>query len=209
MNRLYALCIIIVLVSFLGFLVENIWLAITKGYMDNRNMCLPFLLGYGLAVAAIYLLFGTPAAMKFLGKKLMIGNYFVKLLLYFLVVMVCVSVGEIILGTAVEKAYHIIWWDYTRLPLHVTRYTSVPTSMGFSLLIMLFMNTFFDPLMDAFLQMELSGLRFAAVSGICVLTADFLYNAVRIYKEKEMKPLWRIEGNGYKKYGENGMKESY
>lgn len=31
-----------VLVSFLGFVVEDGWLALTKGYIDNRNMHLPF-----------------------------------------------------------------------------------------------------------------------------------------------------------------------
>ena len=40
-------CIILMatVVSFLGFVVENVWLAFTKGYIDNRNMALPFLLG--------------------------------------------------------------------------------------------------------------------------------------------------------------------
>jgi hypothetical protein len=31
-------------VSFLGFCLENIWLLLRKGYVDNRNMSLPFLL---------------------------------------------------------------------------------------------------------------------------------------------------------------------
>lgn len=43
-----------VLVSFLGFVVEDGWLALTKGYIDNRNMHLPFLFGYGIAMVGLY-----------------------------------------------------------------------------------------------------------------------------------------------------------
>lgn len=199
-EKIYALCLVIVVVSFLGFVVENTWLSITKGFVDNRNMCLPFLLGYGLAIAAIYILFETPAKLAFLGKRILVKNMLTKLLLYFLAVMLCVSVGEIALGTIVEKICHTIWWDYSRVPLHFTRYTSIPTSMGFAFLITVFMNEFFDPLMTRFMQMELPELRFAAIAGMVVLTTDFVYNAVRIYKEKEMKPRWRIRVRGRKEY---------
>ena len=34
----YQLGIMAAVVSFLGFVVENIWLAMTKGYINNRNM---------------------------------------------------------------------------------------------------------------------------------------------------------------------------
>ena len=40
----YQLGIMAAVVSFLGFVVENIWLAMTKGYINNRNMNAPFLL---------------------------------------------------------------------------------------------------------------------------------------------------------------------
>ena len=53
--------IMVAIISFLGFVVENVWLAITKGYMNNRNMNAPFLLGYGLVVLFLYFVLGTPA----------------------------------------------------------------------------------------------------------------------------------------------------
>lgn len=49
----------ITIISFLGFCVENVWLAFTQKCIDNRNMSLPFLLGYGLAVVGIYFIFRT------------------------------------------------------------------------------------------------------------------------------------------------------
>jgi len=65
----YALAMIGILVSFAGFVVENIWRLLTKGIVDNRGMLLPFLAGYGMALIAFYLLFGTPDTLHFLRWK--------------------------------------------------------------------------------------------------------------------------------------------
>ncbi len=64
-TKLAAMSLMISLVSFLGFCTENIFMGITIGYMDNRNMHLPFLLGYGLAIIALYMMFATPKSPKF------------------------------------------------------------------------------------------------------------------------------------------------
>lgn len=47
-------------------------------------------------------------------------------------IMVAVSVGEVLLGTIVERLCGIEYWNYASLPMHVTKYTSVPTSAGFA-----------------------------------------------------------------------------
>ena len=104
MRSICALCMNIAFISFLGFCVENLWLAITKGYMDNRNMLFPFLFGYGLTVAAIYLVFGTPRNLVVLGKEITVPNENTEILLYSLIVMTVISLGEIILGKTVEKS---------------------------------------------------------------------------------------------------------
>ena len=89
-------------------------------------MNLPFLLGYGIAVVGMYLVLGTP-------KK---GHF----LLYYSLVFLFVSLGEIALGFTVEEFCGFYYWDYTNLPMHLTRYTSFFTSLGFSALITLFMR---------------------------------------------------------------------
>lgn len=124
---------LIVIVSFLGFCLENVWLALRKGYIDNRNMHLPFLLGYGLAVSGGYLVFGLPDA-EHLER-------------YWITAFIAVSVGEILLGTATEHFCGYIYWDYSSIPMHITRYTSVPTSFAFACIITLFMGKCFTPLM--------------------------------------------------------------
>lgn len=175
-------------------------MALTKGYIDNRNMCLPFLLGYGLGMIAIYIMFGTPANVRIFGKKLIFRNSFAKKLFYFIVVMICVSVGEIALGTFVEKTCHVVWWDYSKLPMNITRYTTIPTSMAFSTLITIFMQYFFQPLMDGFLRMDYANLRCAATICMMLLFVDFAYNALHIYNAKELTPIWRISTKNTRAY---------
>lgn len=198
--NIFALCMIIAVVSLMGFCVENIWLAATKGYIDNRNMYLPFLIGHGLAIAAIYLLFGTPANLQILGKTIHIGNEHVQTAVYFLVVMLCVSVGEILLGTFVEKTCHFYWWDYTRIPGHITRYTSIPTSSAFACIIVLFMQKVFTPLYAFFLSWSYTVLRNTAVIIMTLLVGDYLYNAYLMYKEKSMQRRWKIDVSDRKLY---------
>lgn len=134
--------IVIAIISLMGYLLENTWLAVTKGYIDNRNMNLPFLFGYGLLVVGMYYLFGTPDEMMFFRIPLKVPPA-VGRVLYFILAAVIVSVCEVALGTAMEKICGIEYWNYSWIPLHITKYTSVPTSVGFSLLITVFMDKYF------------------------------------------------------------------
>ncbi|MCM1057976.1 MAG: putative ABC transporter permease [Firmicutes bacterium] len=184
--------ILVIIVSFMGFAVENIWLALTKGYINNRNMYLPFLLGYGLAMVAIYILFGIPSEMKLLNRFPVKASRMVKYLLYFLCVMICISIGEIILGMVTEEFCNIEYWNYSLIPFHITKYTSVPTSMGFAAMVTLFMEKAFPFLMD-----KLSGLDTKAVCVVvCILLvmmlADFVISYGHMIKVQNFNERWRI-----------------
>lgn len=183
----YEMGIMIALVSFLGFAVENIWLSVTKGFMDNRNMNLPFLLGYGLALAAIYYAFGIPSESATFSRLPGRAGLF----LYFLVMMLCVSVGEIVLGKTTERLCGIEYWNYSWLPLHLTKYTSVPTSAGFAAMITLFMEHCFQPLMEAISRLDDSSLRIASPILLAVLTFDYLYCYGRMMKQQSFYEKWK------------------
>ena len=99
----YQLGIMAAVVSFLGFVVENIWLAMTKGYINNRNMNAPFLLGYGLLILFMYAVFGTPAALRMFTKEKVRWKRY---LVYFLCSFAVVCVGEIVLGIAVAETVY-------------------------------------------------------------------------------------------------------
>ncbi len=156
-----------------------------KGYIDNRNMNLPFLLGYGVLVTGIYFLMGVPDSNH-------VGTYYVN-------TFVVVSVGEILLGETVERLCGIYYWDYTSLPFHVTRYTSVFTSIGFSLIITGFMKKIFIPIMD--ILHEKMDLKSSIV--VCILMAfliaDFIYSIGYMIKYKNFYHKWKKEISFFQK----------
>ena len=192
-KKMCAYILVVAIVSFLGFAVENIWLAITKGYMDNRNMYFPFLLGYGLAVIGIFAVFGTPMTPRLLSLRIGVASPAARTAVYFLCVMVSVSVGEILLGTLVEKVCHFHWWDYTGLPLHITRYTSLPTSAAFSIIITLFMGFCFNPLVDFFMSWDDTALKIVAITVGTVMALDFIVNFGGMLMRKATRRCWKID----------------
>lgn len=190
---LYELGLMIAFVSFLGFLLENAWLAITKGYIDNRNMTMPFLLGYGLAIIAFYVLLGTPEHMMLLGRYKVSGSATERAGFYFLCVMVLVSVGEILLGTIMEKVCHIEYWNYSWIPLHITKYTSIPTSIGFATIITLFMGKRFGAIMDVFSKMNQSAVCIVSIILIGILCVDYVCSVYSMYQKRGENFRWRKE----------------
>ncbi len=179
-------------ISFLGFLLENIWLTARKGYMDNRNMHAPFLLGYGAAVMGFYFVLGTPSELRLFGTPSVSGPKS-QFAAYCILTFVLVSVGEIILGKTVEKVCHIVLWDYTKIPLHITRYTSVPTSIGFTIVIVTFMDCFFERIMNALSQTEPVRTLIFGIILMTVMTLDFLYSAVKMIRTRKMIITWEID----------------
>lgn len=191
--RTLALIMIVIIISFLGFLVESIFTAYSNGIITNRNMILPFLLGYGLAVLSIYLIFGTPNDPQFLQNHLSITSKLGKTAYYFAVSFLCVSVGEIILGYLTQWCCGIIWWDYSAIPLHITRYTSIPTSFIFATLITVFMKYCFNPLLNAFMKMQFRSLAILSIPLLVLLSIDFIHSGIYMFKNHDLLRLWSFE----------------
>lgn len=190
--NMYALGIMVAIVSFLGFVVENVWLALTKGYINNRNMNAPFLLGYGLLMVAFYFILGTPNQMTLpagLQKKLRArGRY----ILYFVCALFAVCVSEIVLGELVEMLCGIEYWNYENLPLHITKYTSIPTSMAFAIIITFFMGVCFEPLMALIMQMDMKWMKIISVVFMIVMGIDFVTSFRIMFKRKDYYLKWKI-----------------
>ena len=164
----YDWMLMLILCSFLGYVVENIWNYFTNGYVDNRNMFLPFLVGYGIAIWLVYIFFGVPSTRK-------LPLYCVKILLF-------TTAAEIALGYTVEAICGFHYWDYTSLPLHFTPYASVITSLGFMLVVSLFMNVHFTPLMKLFRKWtEHKAVRILAVLLVVLMAVDLIASFIRMY----------------------------
>lgn len=149
--RFLTLMLMCIIMSFIGFVVENIFRLFRAGVINSRRQFLPFLFAYGIAVFALYVVVGTPREMRFFGWKLFKKNsklsVTAKYFLYWLILFAGVFFGEILFGTFVEWVSGIVLWDYTGIPLSFTKYTSIPTALGLSVGVMLFMRFIFEPLM--------------------------------------------------------------
>ncbi len=183
--------IFIALISFMGFLLENLWLAITKGYIDNRNMHLPFLLGYGLLVTCFGFCFGTPDNITFFGIETDITGK-ASWIIYFLVAFVIICAGEHILGTIVEKLCGIEYWNYEWVPLKISKYTTVPTGVGFALVLTLFMGYAVRPLAAFFMNTDETTALRIGTAAVLILLIDFIDSFSYMYKNKRLNEIWRI-----------------
>lgn len=190
---LFAYGLMIVVISFMGFLTENIWLAITKGYVDNRNMHAPFLLGYGVLILMMYLGLGTPRELAAWGFLKYIPEGLPSYIFYYVVSFFIVSIGEIALGTLVEKLCKIQYWNYNWLPLHFTQYTSVPTSIMFAAIITFVMSNLYTPILNSILQMDVSRMKFLSIVLMGILVLDFICSFRTMYRKQDFNDIWRYD----------------
>ena len=180
--------IMLTIISFIGFCFEDIWMMFRHGVLDNRNMYLPFLFGYGLLILVLYYIFGTP---KNLFNKYKIKG-FKKYIIYFLISMIIVSIGELLLGICVEKFLGYSYWNYSTIPLHITKYTSIPTSIGFALVITLFMNYVFEPLRDTISKKVDKIPLIIVLLMLIVLLIDLFISFKTMYDNVGRNILWQI-----------------
>ncbi|MDI9242652.1 putative ABC transporter permease [Fusibacillus kribbianus] len=189
---IYVLGMMAALISFLGFLVENLWLAVTKGYINNRNMNAPFLLGYGMLVLVMYFMMGTPEHIHLpcrMQRKLTKQKRYV---LYFLGAMLFVCVGEIVLGIVVEHLCGIEYWNYSKIPLHITKYTSIPTSAAFASMITVFMGRCFQPILHFVSRLDYRVMKVVSTVLIIVMLWDFWVSFGIMIKKKNFYLKWKI-----------------
>ncbi len=192
---IYSLMQMLVLTSFIGFLVEDTFKIFKNGYFDNRFMFLPFLLGYGFFAVLIGVLAGTPKnILPLLKRDIKIRAPF-NYIVYFLAMAVLVSAGELALGFTVEWVAGFYYWDYTNIPLNFTRYTSLPTSLGFGFIITLFMSVVYQPLMNFFeTRLKSKAWRGVTVVLTALLVVDFIasFAVMIITGDRNKMKLWEV-----------------
>lgn len=185
--------LMLALVSMLGFLIENIWIVITEGFIDNRNMNAPFLLGYGVMILSIDHFMGTPVRpdgiLRFAESWTKEGRFS----LYFLTSFLAVCGVEIVTGYLVEVLCRLHYWSYETLPLHITRYTSLPTSVSFALLIVFFMGVVYTPFMRCITQADNGYLKVTSMLLVLLLVFDFASCFFYMWDHRNFYYLWRVQ----------------
>ncbi len=142
--------IMMIFCSFIGWLSENIFRIFAVGIIDSRFMYLPFLGIYGLCVLALYGICGTPDKFRILNKRVFTedSEKAIRYVFYCLVIAAAVMIGEISVGTFCEKLSGKILWNYTNIPLNLTKYTSIPTTVAITSAVFVLMKFIFTPLME-------------------------------------------------------------
>lgn len=206
-TMIYVYGVMVAVIAFLGYITENTWLAVTKGFIDNRNMNAPFLLGYGVLVMAVYFLFGTPQNLADWGIMRYIPDGTASYLFYYALSFVIVSIGEILLGTLVEKVCGIEYWNYEWIPFHLTKYTSLPTSIMFAGIITFFMSNLFYPIMQSLLRMKPQCIKVMSIALAILMIYDFLASFYKMYQKQDFNIIWKYELRHKQK--EDGASSAY
>ena len=97
------------------------------------------------------------------------------------------------LGKFVELMCGFYYWDYTRLPLHVTRYTSVFTSLGFATAIIVFMRHVFPWIMYVAESLDLDSIHNLEVVAVVALAVDFAVSFAKMHRKHGLLELWKID----------------
>ena len=126
--------------SFLGWIFESVFCTIKSGRWENRG----FLYG---PVVPIY---GTGAVVISLVVRFCVGRGFVlSPVLIYIISVIGSAILEYVTSWILEKLFHALWWDYSKLPLNINGRISLFTSLGFGfggLLIVYVIVPFFEGL---------------------------------------------------------------
>lgn len=146
---------------------------------------------------AMYLALGTTNHPRFFSHRVLEGNTrrdkILARIYYFTVVFLFVFFGEIVVGSIFEQVSGISLWDYSGIPLHVTKYTSIPTCAAMSLGVAVIMGNFFEGLMKKIQRIPYrTTVQLDYVLGTLIL-ADWLIMMVSINVFKKAPAYWSVQ----------------
>ena len=126
--------------SFLGWIFESAFCTIKSGKWENR----------GFLYGPIVPIYGTGAVAISLIVRLSVGRGVVlSPALIYIISVIGSAILEYATSWILEKLFHALWWDYSKLPLNIHGRVSLFTSLGFGfggLLIVYVIVPFFEGL---------------------------------------------------------------
>lgn len=194
--RVTSLLLLCYMASFLGWIVENTFRAISIGVLDSRHQILPFLLAYGLGIFILFFVLGTPQEMRFFKKRILAENTkrnrIIRECIYFVCVFVLILFGEMGVGLFFEKCFGIVLWHYAHTPLTITKYTSIPTALGFTIGVFLLMRFVFPHALRLMDRIPDKAALIAVISIGLLLLADYCAMIGVMIKKGHAPEYWRI-----------------
>lgn len=174
-----------IIYSVLGFIVETIFGIITKGVIESRQSFLygPFCGIYGIG-AIIMIICLQPFKNKS-SNKLFWGGFLVG------------SIVEYIISLIGESIFHVIWWDYSDMPLNLNGRVCFYFSIFWGLL-GIYLISYINPKVDLLIdwikkRISIKALKIMEISVLIFLIFDFLITAyalklffIRVVKENQI-----------------------
>ncbi|MBQ7981114.1 MAG: hypothetical protein IJ305_05840, partial [Oscillospiraceae bacterium] len=134
----------------------------------------------------------TPSNFRFFGMPCE-NSVSAQFCAYFILTFILVSLGEMLLGTVIEKTCGLIWWDYTKIPMHITRYTSIPTSFGFTVVIVTFMDCFYEDIMNKLMELDTDKMLIYGIFITAVMTVDLALSMFRMKITGKLMTTWKLD----------------
>lgn len=149
-----------IIYSVLGFVIETAFGAVTKGVIESRKSFLygPFCAIYGLG-AVVMILCLQP--FKKNNNTLFWGGF------------VAGSVIEYLVSLIGELIFHVIWWDYSDMPLNINGRVCVYFSISWGLL-GIYLVSYINPKIDKLINFIKRKISDKALKIIEMITAVFL-----------------------------------
>lgn len=194
----YYLAFFGIIVSFLGFAVENIARLIGMGVIDSRFHILPFISPYGLIIFAFHLLLFDPDDLTFFGKRLFSDGFkrrklWSNLTAYSLICLF-VFLGELLVGNLWDVFFGVELWNYESLPLSVTKYAGLVPTLGYGTGAYALFKFVYKPMLS-FIRKRLDykkvRLTVLILGSLIVLDTIRLMLTIMLFGEAPM--LWRIK----------------
>lgn len=183
--------------AFFGFCAENIGRMAVQHIFDCRHQILPFLFAYGIALLAVYVLMGTPDELRFFNirifKSMTRGRRVLSHLIYFAVIFFFIMVGEIAVGMIYEKFAGVILWDYSNIPTHITRYTSIITTLLYGGGVYLLMAFAFKPMMNLISKMGTKAATIIDCTLGVAIVLDFIATLIIMFATGEAPNYWSVK----------------
>ncbi len=187
-----------ILVAFIGWIAENAFKLAISGVIDSRFHLFPFISPYLLIPFAFHIALGTPNDVTFFGKKVFknstLKTKVLSNIITYCAICLCVFLGELVVGNLWDILFDVQLWNYSKHPLHITKFTSVLSVFGFGTGAYLIFKFLYAPILN-FIRKKIS---FRTAKIICLtlgvlIVLDTVRMMLSIIIIGEAPNFWRFD----------------
>lgn len=183
--------------AMIGWIAENVVKAVSDGVIDSRFHTLPFISPYALVPFAFAIVFGNADDLALFGKKVFKNQSrktkILSNIITYAIICFGVFVGEFVVGNAWDILFGVQLWNYSFLPLQVTKYAGLIPSLGYGTGAFLLFRFAYTPLLN--LLRKKADFKKAKVFAIVIgslIVLDTVVMGLHIAIAGEAPMLWRI-----------------